>query len=169
MTAYKKTPTCPEKPGDKGKRQVPAGEACTGLMREKTAFSQGSAAERIRRNDLVLIAFLALVSVLLLVFPILTGTQIKSPALLIRVNGKEYGTYPLSQNREIEINGTNVCRIKDGEVQMVSADCPDGICLQASPIGKKGGSIVCLPNKVVLSIVNAQEGEEGGGLDGVAR
>ena len=124
---------------------------------EKTAYSQSD--RQIRRNDLLLIGGLALLSVILLIIPIVTAVKPKSPALLIQVDGKEYGTYPLTTDREIEINDSNVCRIQDGKVKMVSADCPDQICIQESAIDENGGTIVCLPNKIVLSIVDAKESE----------
>lgn len=133
---------------------------------DKTEYNRSD--RQIRRNDLLLIGGLALLSVILLIIPIVTAVKPKSPALLIQVDGKEYGTYPLTTDREIEINDSNVCRIQDGKVKMVSADCPDQICIQESAIDENGGTIVCLPNKVVLSIVDAKE-SEGGDLDGVAR
>lgn len=76
--------------------------------------------------------------------------------LVIEVNGKEYGNYSLDKDQVIEINETNVCEIKDGIVRMISAKCPDHLCIKQSAVDKKGGTIVCLPNKVVLEIVNTQ-------------
>lgn len=127
-----------------------------------------TSAAKIRRNDLILIILLAALSAALLVLDTATAAKPESPALLIRVDGKEYGTYPLSADRTIRINDTNVCEIRDGKAKMISADCPDKICMQESAIGENGGTIVCLPNKIVLSVTNA-EGPEGGALDGVAR
>lgn len=123
---------------------------------------------KICRNDVLLIAGLALISVILLIIPAVTATKPDSPALLIRVDGEKYGTYPLTEDRKIQIGDSNTCEIKDGQVKMTSADCPDKLCLQMNAIDENGGSIVCLPNKIVLSIVNAEE-PEGGELDGVAR
>ena len=129
---------------------------------------QSAKPDRICRNDIFLIAGLALISVILLIIPIVTAEKPDSPALLIRVDGEEYGTYPLKEDRTIEIGDSNVCEIRDGEVKMISADCPDRLCLHMNAIDENGGTIVCLPNKIVLSIVNAEE-PEGGELDGVAR
>ena len=50
----------------------------------------------------------------------------------------------------IKINDTNVCEIKDGKAYMLSADCPDHLCMKQKSIDEKGGTIVCLPNKVVI-------------------
>lgn len=73
----------------------------------------------------------------------------------ITVNGKEYGTYSLSEDQVIKIGDTNVCEIKDGKARMTEADCPDHLCLRQRAIGESGGTIICLPNKVVI------EGEKG--------
>lgn len=68
----------------------------------------------------------------------------------ITVAGKEYGTYSLSKDQVISIGDTNQCEIKDGEIKMIWADCPDHLCMKQHAIDKNGGTIVCLPNKVVI-------------------
>ena len=77
--------------------------------------------------------------------------------LKITVDGKQYGTYSLSKDRTIEINDTNICEIKDGKVTMIEADCPDKLCVHQKAISTKGGTIVCLPNKVVLEIDSSEK------------
>ena len=34
------------------------------------------------------------------------------------------------------------------------ADCPDQICVHTAEISKDGGSIICLPNRIVLEIIS---------------
>ena len=65
----------------------------------------------------------------------------------ITVNGEVYGTYSLAKDQVIRINDTNVCEIKDREIHMTDANCPDHLCMKQKA--------VCLPNKVVI------EGEKG--------
>ena len=71
-------------------------------------------------------------------------------SIRITVGGEEYGTYSLSEDRDIDIGGSNTCRIKDGVAYMLDASCPDHYCMQQSPIDKDGGTIICLPNKVII-------------------
>lgn len=78
----------------------------------------------------------------------------------ITVNGEEYGTYSLSQDQVISIGETNVCEIKDGKIKMTGADCPDHLCMKQKAVGSSGGTIVCLPNKVVIEGVKAAGSEE---------
>ena len=71
-------------------------------------------------------------------------------SIRITVNGEEYGIYSLAKDQTIKINDTNVCEIKDGKAHMISAECPDHLCMKQKAIDEKGGTIVCLPNKVVM-------------------
>lgn len=76
-------------------------------------------------------------------------------SIRITVDGKEYGTYSLEKDQTIKINDTNVCEIKDGQARMISAQmigalCRDHLCMKQKAIDEKGGTIVCLPNKVVI-------------------
>ena len=80
-------------------------------------------------------------------------------SIRITVDGEEYGTYSLAKDQTIKINDTNVCEINDGKAHMISAECPDHLCMKQKAIDEKGGTIVCLPNKVVI------EGEKSVGSD----
>lgn len=74
--------------------------------------------------------------------------------LRISIDGKNYGEYDLKEDQTIQIGETNVCQIQDGEVLMIQAECPDQLCVQQGEIESgQGGTIVCLPNRVVLEIV----------------
>lgn len=81
-------------------------------------------------------------------------------SIRITVNGQEYGTYSLAEDQVIAIGDTNVCEIKDGKVKMTEADCPDHLCIRQKAVGSSGGTIVCLPNKVVIEGVKAADSEE---------
>ena len=76
----------------------------------------------------------------------------------ITVDGREYGIYSLNKDQVIHINDTNICEIKNGSAYMLSAQCPDKLCMKQIPVDEHGGTIVCLPNKVVIEAVTA-EGE----------
>ena len=78
----------------------------------------------------------------------------------ITVNGEEYGTYSLARNQVIPIGDTNICEIKNGQVKMIEADCPDHLCMKQKAIDSAGGTIVCLPNKVVIEGEKAANAED---------
>lgn len=71
---------------------------------------------------------------------------------VVTVDGEERYRCSLFMEKEIVIDDTNTLVIKGGEVDMISADCPDQICVKHNPISKAGETIICLPNKVVVTI-----------------
>ncbi|MGN0362824.1 MAG: NusG domain II-containing protein [Bilifractor sp.] len=109
------------------------------------------------RNDLLLILGIAAAALLMLLVYYQHMRSLENPMLEITVDNKTYGIYDLDKDMRIKINDTNVCEIKNGTVWMVSADCPDQVCVHSAPLTRKGGSIVCLPNKVVLRIIHADQ------------
>ena len=50
------------------------------------------------------------------------------------------------------IDESNTLVIKDEMADMIFADCPDQICVKHAPISNVGETIICLPNKVVVTI-----------------
>ena len=68
----------------------------------------------------------------------------------IWVGNTPYGDYSLYEDQVININGTNVCEIKDGQAVMTQAECPDHLCMSMEPITGRYGLIVCLPNQVII-------------------
>lgn len=71
----------------------------------------------------------------------------------IEVNGKNYGVYSLSENRIISVEGPlgkTVIEIKDRKVRVVSSACPNKLCVHQGFVNR--GSIICLPNRVVITI-----------------
>lgn len=117
--------------------------------------------KRFGRNDIILISVIVIISVaLLLIWKLvyLNGQDTDSDACVeVTIDGRDYGTYPLSKDDTIEIkNGdgdvTNTLVIKGGVADMTSADCPDHLCVKQKAISKEGESIICLPNKVVVTV-----------------
>ena len=58
----------------------------------------------------------------------------------------------LWERRSCLNNGTNTLVIEDRAAWMEDALCPDHICVDMGKIRYSGQSIVCLPNRVVVSI-----------------
>lgn len=91
-----------------------------------------------------------------------TGTLVT-----VRVDGEVYGTYDLAEDRIVNIDkdGNHNCIIIEGnKVLMTEADCPDKYCLgqyrREGGMDKSNQTIVCLPNRVVISISGGATGEE---------
>ena len=110
------------------------------------------------RNDMILIVTLLIASALAIVYLFVFrkgGNVVK-----VTVDGQNYGTYSLYQNISEDIitgeNGENLNRfvISEGKVYMEKASCPDGICVAHRAVFRDGESIVCLPNRVVVTVVS---------------
>ena len=117
---------------------------------------------RIGRRDIVFIIVIVILGMAFLGYQYFTN-QDKGGAIEITVDGEAYGTYPLSKNQEILIKEDeqvkNTVVIAEGEAYMQEADCPDHLCMKQGHISKVSESIVCLPNKVVVTVVSGDASE----------
>lgn len=110
------------------------------------------------RNDVILIAVLLLAAALGAVY--LFVFRPGGDMVQVTIDGKAYGIYSLSEDRVEEISsdmGHNRLVIRDGKAMIEAATCPDGICVAHAPIFRVGESIVCLPNRVVVTVINASD------------
>lgn len=57
----------------------------------------------------------------------------------------------LTADKTVTLSGNTVV-IADEKVRMSEADCKNQICVRHSTISKKGESIVCLPNRVIVTV-----------------
>ena len=112
--------------------------------------------KRILRNDLLFIfGLLAVISIACAVLFLAAG---EGDAVTVSIDGKVYRSYSLSENITVDIRsgengaGLNVLVIENGEAYVSHASCPDGICSAHKPIKRNGESIICLPNRVVISV-----------------
>ena len=80
--------------------------------------------------------------------------------ITITVDGNELGTYSLGKDQTISIGHTNICEIKNGQAHMTEATCPDHYCMKQKAVDEHGGSIICLPNKVVIEGKDSAEPSE---------
>ncbi|MBQ2897347.1 MAG: NusG domain II-containing protein [Clostridia bacterium] len=76
---------------------------------------------------------------------------------VIYVDGKEYGKYNLNENNKTTVElvsdyGHNTVVIKNGQVFVEKSSCKDKLEVKAGPIKKQGQTLVCLPNRVVVTI-----------------
>ena len=108
------------------------------------------------RNDIILITAVILAAVIGLIY--LNFFRSPGDSVTVTVDGEVYGVYSLTVNITEDIytgdNNENLNRlvIKDGKALMETATCPDGICVSHKSIFRDGESIVCLPNRVVITV-----------------
>lgn len=106
-----------------------------------------------KKKDGILIGII-LISALVIWMAFRLFWPVQGDVLRITIDGELYGQYDLHEDQIIKINDTNVCQIQDQTVMMIQADCPDHLCMKQKAIKSgQGGTIVCLPNRIVLEIV----------------
>lgn len=118
--------------------------------------SRDNSSKFIAKNDIILIGIILLFAIIGAFYLfVLRGS---GDFVKVSVDGEIYATYSLSKDTTEEIHTgsnnehSNRLVIRDGKAYIETATCPDGICVAHTPIFREGESIVCLPNKVVITI-----------------
>ena len=110
-----------------------------------------------KKKDIILgIGIIAVALLMLLVLQINRGEE--GNRIQVILDGKIYGTYSLEKDQVIEIEeGSfyNKIRVEDGKAYMEEANCPDGYCEEQGKISRHTQTIVCLPHKLVVEVLEA--------------
>lgn len=109
------------------------------------------------RNDIILIVLFFFVAVVIGMFLYGSYDSNGNYEMQIILDGELIETYTYSKDdtyKEFLIDTGNVIVLDEGEVYMKSASCPDGLCIKQGKISFSGESIICLPNKLVVKIVD---------------
>ena len=112
------------------------------------------------RFDIIFLSAVIIISLSLLL--LISSNKEDGALAVVEINGTVVGEYPLGENGEFTLNGgSNVLVIENGEAYMSFSKCPDHVCERTGKIRFVGESIVCLPNRVVVTI----KGNADGGVD----
>lgn len=106
-----------------------------------------------RKADYILLAVLIVIGTA--VSAALSFGHTGGDKVVIKVDGREYATYSLSEDRTVTVENdgrTNVVVIEDGSVNVTEASCHNQVCVKHATISRTGESIVCLPNKMIVTI-----------------
>jgi len=88
---------------------------------------------------------------------------------VVEVDGTRRAVLPLDQPRKVRIEGfAGSCEVEIGAqgARILRASCPHGICVRRGWVRREGEVVVCVPNRLVLTIVG---GEEPSDVDAVVR
>ena len=122
---------------------------------------------RFGKNDVIFISFLAVFCITVCLW-VYKGGAVEGSNIKITVDGKEYGIYSLLEEQTITIGegeNLNIIEIKGGKAYMKEASCPDQLCVDQNEISFDKESIICLQNKVVITVISDVESD----LDGIIR
>ena len=118
-----------------------------------------------KKNDIILIAVLLAAALLTAVgMRIWQMNNTRDAAkVVVTIDGQVYGTYPLDEDRteriELPDGSYNILTISDGYADVTEASCPDQICVKHNHIKYSKESVVCLPNKVVVTVEGGEDSE----------
>ena len=108
------------------------------------------------RIDIIVVASLLMLSLLILLLVNLTKKEGAYAEVTVNGNttGKDSldvdGTYPLN-------GGTTTLVIKNGEAYMSDSNCPDHICENTGKIRHVGQTIICLPNRITVTVIGGTD------------
>ena len=120
------------------------------------------------KNDIILIV--VIIALASLIFILINCFSSNGNKVIIEQNAKQIATLNINKNQEYNIYDKegNICNtviISGGQVSMKYANCKDKICVNHKKINKNNESIICLPNKVVVTVVSDKYSD----VDEVAR
>jgi hypothetical protein len=132
--------------------------ACFGRKVERNSMKN----RKLGQADALLLGGILAVGGVIALLLLLTGHH--GALVQVRVDGTATETYSMTKDQSHEIQGvhggTNLLIIQNGQAWVEEASCPDGLCCNMGKISKSGQSIVCLPNKVVIEVLDDERSQE---------
>ncbi len=116
----------------------------------------------LKKRDVILIVSLLIVGIIALVIWHFVYS-VDGKYVTIEQRDNLIGIYPLNVDKEIEIEHrgevVNKIVIEDGYCYMEEAECPDHLCIKQGKVNKSGQTIVCLPNRVVVTVADSNSSD----------
>ena len=116
------------------------------------------------RIDIIVISAILVFALLLLLF--MTLLKKEGSTVSVEVDGQVVAEYSLFIDGIYELNGgTNTLVIEGGVAYLSYSSCPDHVCQNTGKIKYVGETIVCLPNRVTVTITGDAKDDPEGGVD----
>ncbi|MNI61528.1 hypothetical protein D3C73_1168070 [compost metagenome] len=123
-----------------------------------------------KRGDMILIGIVIAIALVFIVPRWLNNDKSETNhegdrVAKITVDGKLFKTVSLTKEEQtVEVKtefGSNTLKIHDYGIEMHDADCKDKVCFTFGFVDRNGGTIICLPHRLMVEI----EGPSGEGDD----
>jgi len=121
--------------------------------------------KKINKYDIGLITAIIIINVFFIFYGGRNVADENSKTAYIYSDNKLVREYVLTDDvkDEVEIKtdtGFNTLHIEDGQIWIHDASCPDKICIHQGKISRDGEIIVCLPNRLLVKIVDNSSDDE---------
>lgn len=120
-------------------------------------------------GDGLLVGCILLVCIALAIVPHLSK-KATSAFVKVSVDSKSYAVYPLEVDTTVEIGQTGVrFVIENGKAFIAASDCPDKLCMRAGALSEAdtGKSLICLPNRVAVTLIPGNNDSKQSEVDGI--
>lgn len=118
---------------------------------------------KIKKGDIFISLGLLILSFLLAMYFQSFNSKEEGQYIRIEHNSKLVGEYPLDVDKEIVLDDDgqyNKVIIKDGKAFMKEANCRDQICVHMREISIDGETIICLPNRVFVEVIDKSKDDD---------
>ena len=116
-------------------------------------FSLSQILKIITPGDKILLVLILALGVISLI----TLNHFRQPGetVTIEVNGQALYHLDLNTSQQVTVTGSigeTTIKIDHGAARVIHSDCPEKICIKTGKIQRAGQVIVCVPNRVVVTI-----------------
>lgn len=113
----------------------------------------------LKKSDLLVLLVIAAVAAVCF-FAVRVPAVSGKTVCRVLYDGRPVKTVSLDTNGAFKIAEAPLMEfeVRDGKIAATHSDCPDKVCVRTGFIGHAGQKIVCLPNRVTVSIDSAETG-----------
>jgi hypothetical protein len=111
-----------------------------------------------KQGDRILIIIIAILALILIMELMLTKNY--ASVVVVRSDGNIVKTVSLNKNMVFEVKsneGHLFVEIKNRKVRVINSTCKDKLCEKEGWIEKPGESIICLPNRISITIIGKKK------------
>lgn len=121
--------------------------------------------KKLNKYDIALISLIIVASISIIIYFGRSAANANNKIAYIYSNNTIVSEYVLTDDVTDEYKvetetGYNTLHIQDGQIWIHEASCPDQVCVHQGKISRDGEIIVCLPNQMLVKIVDNTEDDE---------
>ena len=103
------------------------------------------------KTDIIVIMILLIVAILITI--IISICKKDGRYASISIDGQVVGVYSLEDDADLSFDTGHHVIISDSMISVTDSDCRDKICMNKGKISSIGDTIVCLPEKFIIEII----------------